>query len=152
MKNRDIILLIGAGILQVTGHSLPAAQYYKLIRWKQDVQRAYRIIGKAEEALIAEAGIRPEETSQQGGHLLLQPKTADGGEDTERLALFGELREKLLDDRAEMSERARIPMEFYKALYDENHKEVAGHMVDIFADPDVEALTIDNLFIAEEGE
>lgn len=152
MKNKDIILLVGAGILQVTGHSLPAEQYYKLIRWKQDIQRAYRVIGKAEEALIAEAGILPEETTQQGGRLLLKPLTEDGMEDTVRIGLFNELREKLLDDEADIPQRAFIPMEYYKALYDENRKEIAGTPVDIFADTDVEALTIDNLFIAEEGE
>lgn len=152
MKNRDIITLAMGGILDATGHSLPAAQYYKLIRWKQDIQRVFRAIGKAESEMIAAAGILPEETTRVGEQLRLHPKTKDGNEDTDRLNKFMELRDRLLDDEAEMPERARIPMEFYKALYDENHKEVAGQQVDIFADPDVEALTIDNLFIAEGGE
>ena len=55
---------------------------------------------------------------------------------------FKEANIALLEEDAGIEVKARIPIEFYKAFYDENKTE----RLDIFASPDVEAVILDNLF------
>lgn len=57
MKNSDIISLIRCGILGMTSHDLPAAEAYKAVKLKMEVQKAFKALSEAEQGVLAECGI-----------------------------------------------------------------------------------------------
>lgn len=139
MTNKDILTIVKTGFLAATAHGLPAEQFYKFVKFKRAVQKAYEALDRAQRDFMREVEIEPEDFRNPGGI------------PAARLERFNSLNEALLAEDANIP-AVRIPVKYYKPLYDENQKEVAGRTVDIFADPDVEAIILDNLFIAEEGE
>lgn len=128
MKNKDIITLCNGGFLAATGHCLPVEHYYKFYKFKRAVANANRAIGTAQADLLHDCGIDP---------------TKFGEAPAEALERFNTANNALRDEDSGVEVSCRIPAEFYKKLYDENVKD--GR--DIFADVEVEAIVIDNLFI-----
>ena len=119
--------ICNGGFLEATGHSLPVEHFYKFHKFKREVAKANRVLGEAQADLFKECKIDPCKFNEA-------PK-----EDQKR---FKEANKALLEEDAGIEVKARIPIEFYKALYDENKTE----RLDIFASPDVEAVILDNLF------
>ena len=135
MKNGDIITLMQGGIMAATSHSLPVEHWYKWHKFRREVDKAWQEIGKEQGAILDECGI---DRSEVGDVSKIDP---------EKVARWNALNGELLARDAEVKLPARIPLEFYKGLYDENQSD--GH--DIFANGAVEAIVIDNLFIEEEN-
>lgn len=127
MTNKEIIILANGGFLSATAHTLPLEHFYKFHRFKRAVERANRTLGEAQTALLQDCGIDPS-------------RLAEADEDAR--ARFHAANTALLNEDAAVEVKARIPFEFYKELYDEN-KTAAR---DIFANADVEAVVLDNLF------
>jgi len=127
MKNNDIIIICNGGFLAATGHSLPVEHFYKFHKFKREVAKVNRAIGQAQADLLKDCGIDREKF---------------GEAPAEALERFNAANNALREEDAGIKVKSRIPMECYKAFYDENNKE--GR--DIFADMDVEAIIIDNLF------
>ena len=136
MKIKDIITLGNSGFLAATGHSLPVEHFYKFVKFKRAVQKAYDAASKAQKDFRTEAGMAPED-------LLPGAKP-----DAEKMARYDALNEPYVEEEADMPE-VRIPIECYKGLYDENQKEVGGRRYDIFANMAVEELILNNLFTEE---
>lgn len=120
--------ICNGGFLEATGHSLPVEHFYKFHKFKREVAKVNHVLGEAQADLFKECKIDPRKFNEA-------PK-----EDQKR---FKEANKALLEEDAGIEVKARIPIEFYKKLYDENVKD--GR--DIFADVEVEAIVIDNLFI-----
>lgn len=133
MKNRDIITLANGGLLAATAHSLPVEQFYKWHKFKRAVEKANRLLGDAQRALLQDCGIDP-------------AKFGDAEPDARKR--FDAANAKLIEEDAEVEVKARIPFKYYKGIYDENHTERG----DIFAVGEVEAVLLDNLFTNEEEE
>ena len=131
MKNKDIITLGNAGFFRAAAHSIPVEHFYKFVKWKRDLQKAYIEIGRTQEDFRKEAGIKMED---------LQP---DAKPDQEALERYFALNEAFVNEDNPVTAK-RIPIEFYKGLYDENG--------DLFTDPDIEAIVLDNLFKEDDNE
>lgn len=132
MKNKDIITLANGGFLTATGHSLPVEHFYKFHRFKRSVDKANRALGEAQAALLKDCGIDP---------------TDIGAAPADAVARFNAANGALIGEDAGVEVKARIPMEFYKGIYDENKTDKG----DIFADMEVESIVLDNLF-TEDGQ
>lgn len=131
MNNKDIITLGNGGFLNATAHSLPVEHFYKFVKFKRAVQRAYEEISKAQVEFLAEAGLTAEE--------LRSGSAADG-----KIERYGTLNAALLAEQTEIAVK-RIPVDCYKGIYDENRTDGG----DIFARPEIEAIVLDNLFTEE---
>ena len=88
MKNKDIVTLGNAGFLKATAHTMPVEQFYKVIRWRRDLQKAYAEIARTESEFLREAGLTFEELKSADADpgRLLQRKDAE-----ERHGLYAEL-------------------------------------------------------------
>lgn len=128
MKNKDIVTLGNAGFLKATAHTMPVEQFYKVIRWRRDLQKAYAEIARTESEFLREAGLTFDD---------LQNPDADPA----RVERYGALNAALLDEESKVVAR-RIPARYYKYLYDEN--------ADLFTNTEVEDIVLDNLFTEDE--
>jgi len=131
MKNKDIITLCNGGFLTATAHTLPVEHFYKFHKFKRAVEKANRLLGEAQASLLKDCGIDPAKYGEA------KP------EDLER---FKAANASLLDEDTGVEVKARIPFELYKGVYDENKTERG----DIFADGEVEAVLLDNLFTEDD--
>jgi len=134
MKNKDIITLCNGGFLAATAHSLPAEQFYKWHKFRRAIDRANRAIGMEQGALLSECGIDVSKIKETEPEAMSRFEKANGA---------------LLDEESTIRVKSRIPFELYKGVYDENRTDKG----DIFANCEVEAILLDNLFTEpEEGE
>lgn len=131
MKNKDIITLCNGGFLTATAHTLPVEYFYKWHKFKRAVERANRALGEAQAALLRDCGIEPSKFSEA---------------DKECRSRFNSTNAQLLDEDSGVEVKARIPFACYKGIYDENKTECG----DIFADGEVEAVLLDNLFTEDD--
>ena len=142
MKNRDILKLVNGGILAATAHSLPVEHFYKWFKLRRELEKAYLSLDKEQAVLMKECGVtremvdlKPEERKK------LPPEVQ------EKIENFDVVIGKLLDEEATIKLPARIPVELYKGIYDENRAvPFAGVHVDIFANMAVEAIILETLF------
>lgn len=88
MKNSDIIALIRAGILGMTSHDLPAAEAYKAVKLKMEVQRAYKALSEAEQGVLAECGIEDVDRHNKRQYELSEKKQRTEAEQAELDALM----------------------------------------------------------------
>lgn len=147
MKTKDIISVVNAGILEATGHSLPEGEYYKFFHFKRELRRVYEDFAEAESSLIKDLSNSPEEMKQAGDKVVFCPLRKDGSPDVERVTKFRTAVNSLMEETVTLKlPDEKIPLRYYKELYDENHKEVNGRKVDILATPAVEDFVVENLF------
>ena len=123
--------LANGGFLAATGHSLPVEHFYKFHKFRRDVEKANTALGAKQHDLLAACELDP-------AHLADAPQEA--------LDRFKAANADLLAEEVDVAAKARIPIEFYKGIYDENRRTVGDSTVDIFADINVEAIILDNLF------
>lgn len=57
MKNADIVALVNGGIQNITSVTLPAAQAYKVYKFKRAVEKASNAIIEAHKDILKQAGI-----------------------------------------------------------------------------------------------
>ncbi|MBP5689298.1 MAG: hypothetical protein J6W74_00115 [Bacteroidales bacterium] len=131
MKNKDIVTLCNGGFLAAAAHSLPVEHFYKFCRFKREVAKAVRALADEQSALMKECGIDPGKFDEA---------------QKESLERYAKSNGKLLEEETAVAVKARIPLEFYKGIYDENK----GGTIDIFANNEVEELVLDNLFLEAE--
>lgn len=125
MKNKDIITLGNAGFFQAKAHSLPVAHFYKFLKFKRNLQKAYYEISKTQEDFMKEAGITRKD--------LMGGKDVDQDAIERYFALNGQL---IAEDTVVFA--VKIPFELYKGIYDENGA--------LFENPAVEEIILNNLF------
>ena len=142
MKNRDILNLVNGGILAATAHSLPVEHFYKWFKLRRALEKAYLSLDQEQAVLMKECGVAHEMVNLKPEERKKLPV-----EDQEKIAGFDVVNGKLLDEEAVIKLPARIPVEFYKGIYDENRAvPFAGVRVDIFANMAVEAIVLENVF------
>ena len=90
MKNIDIITLGNGGFLTATAHSLPVEHFYKFVKFKRAVQRAYEEISKAQVEFLAETGLTAEELR-------------GGDAPAEKIERYGTLNAALLAEQTEIA-------------------------------------------------
>ena len=150
MKNKALIEAVRMGLLDATGHSLPAEHFYKFCRYKKAVRAAYDSFAESEKNLLAEAGITQEDMSERpDGKVTIAPKLPDGSPDIAKLQRYKVAMDALLNEDVNLGEIKTIPIDNYKGLYDENRKEVSGRTIDIFSNMIVEDFIIETLFKEE---
>ena len=131
MKKRIIVNLVNGGILAASAHSLPVEHFYKWFKFRKALEREYLRINGEQNALAQECGFEP------------------GKKDAppEAKARFDEAFNQLLEEDVDIKLPARIPFEFFKGIYDENRAvPMAGTVVDVFANLNVETAVLDYLF------
>ena len=138
MKNKDIVTLANGGFLAATAHSLPVEHFYKFHRFKRAVEKANAAISAQQVDLLRDCGIDASKVS------IAADKLTDA--EREAQARFFAANAVLVEEESPVEVRARIPFECYKGVYDENRRTVNGVAVDIFANMDVEAIVLNNLF------
>lgn len=146
MKIKEIVNVVNKGMLNATGHSLPEEEYYKFFKFKKSVRNIYENFSNSEADLLKDMGITSEDIKQIDDRVLITPRKADGSLDTERLNKYYKAIQSLLNEDVELEITDKIPVKYYKNIYDENHKEIDGKNVDIFSSNIVEDFIIDNLF------
>ncbi len=146
MTTKEVITVVNAGILNATGHSLPASEFYKFFSFRRALRRIYDKFASEEAALIKEVGISQDEIQQIGGRVAISPKRKDGSTDEERLAKYKLASDQLLAKKVKLEGYKKIPLRHFKDLYDENRRKVDGRDVDIFASTIVEDFVLENLF------
>lgn len=134
MKNTEIITLVNGGILNATAHSLPVEHFYKFVKWKRAVQKAYEAIQNAQRDFLAETGISMED---------IQERKVD----EKKAERYNALNGAMMAEGVVMP-AVGIPMGFYKGIYDENKTDKG----DIFADMAVEEIVLNELFTEEESD
>jgi hypothetical protein len=152
MKNKDIITLVGAGILQATVHSLSPAHAYKFSKLRHTISAIYKDIIEQEKELLVDAGIN-EKTDLINGNYVF-PKKEDGSNDESKWLKFIELRKAMYEEDAPLVEVKKIPYEEWLLLYNENaHKNITlGRedskeiYIDIFGSTEVENILLGLLF------
>lgn len=139
MKNRDIITLGNAGFLAATGHSLPVEHFYKFVKFKRALWKAYASVSDMQTAFAKEAGLD------------VKDLVPGGKPDAEALAKYNALNAQMIAEDCQMP-AVRIPMDCYKGFYDENRAVMlGGRPVDLFANIEVEGLILENLFSEDEN-
>lgn len=149
MKIVNIVNVVNAGILNATGHTLPVEEYYKFFKFKRSLRKIYENFSTAETDLLKDMGISNNEIQQLGDRVVISPRKEDGSIDTERLTKYHSAIKKLLEEDVTLDITEKIPIKYYKNIYDENCKDDNNKKVDIFASSQVEDFIIDNLFDEE---
>lgn len=126
MLNRDIFILANGGFLAATGHSLPDEQFYKWCKFRGMVNRAYQDLVAQRFVISQECGVP------------IDSKEIPEDKEERVLSTFA----RLLDEEASVNLTDKIPIEYYKGVYDENRTD--GR--DIFSDIAVESVVLENLF------
>ena len=102
MKNIDIITLGNGGFLRATAHSLPVEHFYKFVKFKRAVQKAYETISKAQADFLNEVGLTLED---------LRSGTADG----EKMERYGTLNAALIAEETPIEEEK--PESWWQRLF-----------------------------------
>lgn len=132
MKNKDIIFLVKAGILNITAHSLPSEQAYKIYKFKKALKDANNSVYEAEVALTAEVGIEDPHAFDARIAELKQIKDLTAEQQKELDALLStlvrlnEMRKNIYEDDAVLPGIETIPYEHWHKLQDENRHLVVG--------------------------
>ena len=113
LKNQLIKALSESGLENTTDHELSAANAYKVIRFRDEVAKAYKDIEEKRVKLVKE---------NLGEDFEEKSKTAEGKEKEEldkKLVRFSQLYNELMNDETELNIKT-IPFEEYHALAKEN--------------------------------
>lgn len=149
MKIKEIVNVVNAGILSATGHTLPEEEYYKFFKFKRSLKKLYDNFSNAETDLLKDIEISSDEIKQLDGRIIIAPRKEDGTIDNEKLSKYYSAVKNLLEEDVTIDISKKIPIKYYKNIYDENCKEINGKKIDIFASNQLEDFIVDNLFEEE---
>lgn len=125
MRNADIIRLTEGGIQNIATTTLPAAQAYKVYKFKRAVEKAANAIIEAHKDILKQAGIEDLKEFQKRYKELTDIKERTESEQAEFESLVkkdenaGKLVEELYEDTTELDVKA-IPYEDWHNLQAEN--------------------------------
>ena len=57
MKNIDVVIMVNAGILNITENNLPAKSAYKVVKFRSALNKAFEIVQNLEKDLLKDIGI-----------------------------------------------------------------------------------------------
>ena len=125
LKNQLIKALSESGLENTTDHELSAANAYKVIRFRDEVAKAYKEMEDKRQKLVKDAGIEDGQKFDErrmeleGKEKRTEAEQKELDEMTGKLNKFGELYNELLNDESELNIKT-IPFEEYHALAKEN--------------------------------
>lgn len=125
MKNADIVALVNGGIQNITSVTLPAAQAYKVYKFKRAIEAAYNAIVDSHKDILKQAGIEDLQEFQKRYKELSDIKERTESEQAEFESLVkkdenaGKLVAELYEDTTELDVKA-IPFEDWHNLQAEN--------------------------------
>ena len=125
MKNADIVSLVNGGIQNITALTLPAAQSYKVYKFKRAIDAAYNAIVDAQKDILKQAGIEDLQEFQKRHKELSDIKERTSEEQAELDSLVkkdedaGKLVQELYGDTTNLDVKA-MPYEDWHNLQAEN--------------------------------
>lgn len=125
MKNADIVTLVNGGIQNITALTLPAAQSYKVYKFKRAIEAAYNAIVDAQKDILKQAGIENLQEFQKRYKELSDIKERTSEEQAELDGLVkkdenaGKLVQELYGDTTNLDVKA-MPYEDWHNLQAEN--------------------------------
>ena len=125
MKNADIVALVNGGIQNITALTLPAAQSYKVYKFKRAIEAAYNAIVDAQKDILKQAGIEDLQEFQKRYKELSELKERTSEEQAELDGLVkkdedaGKLVQELYGDTTSLDVKA-MPYEDWHNLQAEN--------------------------------
>ena len=125
MKNADIVALVNGGIQNITSVTLPAAQSYKVYKFKRAIEAAYNAIVDAQKDILKQAGIENLQEFQKRHKELSELKERTSEEQAELDGLVkkdedaGKLVQELYGDTTSLDVKA-MPYEDWHNLQAEN--------------------------------
>lgn len=125
MKNADIVTLVNGGIQNITALTLPAAQSYKVYKFKRAIEAAYNAIVDAQKDILKQAGIENLQEFQKRYKELSDIKERTSEEQAELDSLVkkdedaGKLVQELYGDTTNLDIKA-MPYEDWHNLQAEN--------------------------------
>ena len=125
MKNADIVALVNGGIQNITALTLPAAQSYKVYKFKRAIEAAYNAIVDAQKDILKQAGIENLQEFQKRHKELSELKERTSEEQAELDGLVkkdedaGKLVQELYGDTTSLDVKA-MPYEDWHNLQAEN--------------------------------
>lgn len=126
MQKRIILALAQSGINGITAHTLPAAQAYKIVKFRSALNKAYEGIRESQQALLKDAGIENVDDFNKEFQEL-KAVSDPTAEQTERIKdmeakdrRFGELYNELLNEDATLEGVKPMPYEDWHKLQIEN--------------------------------
>ena len=125
MKNVDIVSLVNGGIQNITALTLPAAQAYKVYKFKRAIEAAYNAIVDAQKDILKQAGIEDLQEFQKRHKELSELKERTSEEQAELDSLVkkdedaSKLMQELYGDTTNLDVKA-MPYEDWHNLQAEN--------------------------------
>ena len=125
MKNADIVALVNGGIQNITSVTLPAAQAYKVYKFKRAIEAAYNAIVDSHKDILKQAGIEDLQEFQKRYKELSDIKERNAEEQAELDSLTnkdvdaGKLIAELYKDTTELYVKS-IPYDDWHNLQAEN--------------------------------
>ena len=125
MKNADIVTLVNGGIQNITALTLPAAQSYKVYKFKRAIEAAYNAIVASHKDILKQAGIEDLQEFQKRYKELSDIKERTSEEQAELDSLVkkdkdaGKLVQELYGDTTNLDVKA-MPYEDWHNLQAEN--------------------------------
>ena len=120
----NVQFLVKNGMMDITAHTLDAAHSYKVVKFKNILRDINRQADDMEESFYKELGI-DDKFSARFSELLNKEKLTkaeqtelDKFKDTDKR--FGEMRNAMLDEEADLKDAKVMPYEEWKKLQDEN--------------------------------
>ena len=136
MKNRDVIILANAGILNTTYHTLDGEHAYKMFKFRKELQKAINAYTEAYKELLNDAGIEDGQNFEGRIEQLQknnEPTKEEKAELDELLAKkskFEEMVNSLLNEDVSIDCKT-MPFSEYHKLWSENHPK-EGRPVSVF--------------------
>ena len=127
MKNFDIISMVQSGTLGITGFDLDAANSYKVFKFRNALQKAFKKIQELEESMLKDFGITDPNgldarvKELRGKNTLTEEEKTELDELQAKIKKFNETRMEMLNEDAVLENVKTMPYEQWYKLRKENH-------------------------------
>ena len=120
MKNLDLVILINAGILNITNHDLPAASAYKVVKLRNVLSKAFEKLQELERDLLKDKDVDdPQKLNQEIEDLRNKENKTE--EEEEKLKELSDKFESYINARTEFL-NDETPLEGIKTIsYEDWH-------------------------------
>lgn len=132
MKNLEIIIMVNSGILNITNHELPASSAYKIVKFRNVLQKAFDNIQELEKSLLKDNGIEDPQKFDEDRKKLheLSNPTEDERKELEELDKkydsYNKARSEMLQDESRLEGIKTISYEDWHTLRKENRPKKDG--------------------------
>lgn len=123
----NVNFMVNNGMMDITAHTLDAAHAYKVVKFKNILRDINRGVEESEKSFHKELAIDDAFINRINELIKLESEGTINKKDKEELAKlrdtdkrFGEMRNAMLDEEANLSDVKIMPYEEWKKLQDEN--------------------------------